>query len=113
MLVVGSHFGSNRSLDRHICTSSQPVSSGVQNPTTTMSDTIITTQIVVGGIPVEVHNHRNGINSRLPVHALFLLHGRKGSTEDVVPIAKEILEINYAPDVNRNRDLIIVAFASI
>jgi len=44
------------------------------------------------------------------VHALFLLHGRKDSTKDVVSIAKEILEINYMPDAKRNRDLIIVAF---
>ncbi|KAF8122677.1 Alpha/Beta hydrolase protein [Boletus edulis] len=75
-----------------------------------MSESVIVNKILVGGIPVDVHSHRDGSNSSLPVHALFLLHGRTLSTESVVPIAKSILEASYAPGVNRKRDLIIIAY---
>lgn len=79
-----------------------------------MSESIITTnKIFVGGIPVDVYIHPDGVNSSLPVHALFLLHGRTLSAKSVVPIARSILEISYGPDVNKKRDLIIITYVSI
>ena len=77
-----------------------------------MSEPITFKTTFVGGILVDVHSHRDSDDSSLPVYALFLLHGRKHTTESVVPIAKSILEFSYAPGVNRKRDLIILAFAS-
>jgi len=75
-----------------------------------MSESVIVNKIFVGGIPVDVHSHHDGSDSSLPVHALFLLHGRTFSTESVVPVARKILEASYAPGVNRKRDLIIIAY---
>ncbi|KAG9311766.1 hypothetical protein JVU11DRAFT_8009 [Chiua virens] len=78
-----------------------------------MSDPIIIDTFIVGGIPVDVHSHRDAVDSTLPVHALFLLHGRTDSTKSVVPIARSILEFNYEPGTARKKDLIIIAYASI
>lgn len=77
-----------------------------------MSESIIVNTHFVGGILVDVHSHRDSIDS-LPVHALFLLHGRTQSSASVAPVAKSILDFNYAPGVNRKRDLIIITYASI
>lgn len=78
-----------------------------------MSESVTVNKTFVGGILVEVHSHRDSVDSSLPVHALFLLHGRTQSTDSVVPIAKSILESNYGPGANRKRDLIIIAYVSI
>ncbi|KAH0834800.1 Alpha/Beta hydrolase protein [Lanmaoa asiatica] len=77
-----------------------------------MTESIFVNDIFVGGIPVEVHSHRDSVDSDLPVHALFLLHGRTNSTHSVVHIAKSILEINYGSGTHRKRDLIIIAYAN-
>lgn len=77
-----------------------------------MSEPVIINKIFVGGILVDVHSHRDSVDSNLPVHALFLLHGRTLSKASVVPIAKSILESSYGLGVNRKRDLIIIAYAS-
>ncbi|KAG8216433.1 Alpha/Beta hydrolase protein [Butyriboletus roseoflavus] len=77
-----------------------------------MSEPVIINEIFVGGILVEVHSHRDSANSNLPVHALFLLHGRTQSTNSVVHVAKSILEINYGPGTHRKRDLVIIAYAT-
>lgn len=79
-----------------------------------MAELITIDEIFVGGILAEIHRHRDSLDSSLPVHALFLLHGRTQSTESVAPVAKSILEVNYDPQgANRKRDLIIIAYASV
>ena len=77
-----------------------------------MSESVFVNEIFVGGILVDVHSHRDSADSNLPVHALFLLHGRTSSADSVVRIAKSILEINYGPGTHRKRDLVIIAYAS-
>lgn len=80
---------------------------------TIMSESVIVSKLFVGGIFVEVYSHRDSLNSHLPVHALFLLHGRTMSTASVAPTAKSILEMSYGlAGTKRERDLIVITYAS-
>ncbi|KAF8550163.1 alpha/beta-hydrolase [Imleria badia] len=75
-----------------------------------MSESVTINTFFVGGILVDVHTHRDSVESSLPVHALFLLHGRTLSTKSVIPTAKSILELTYAPGAERKKDLIIITY---
>lgn len=71
----------------------------------------VTTSLLIGGIPVDVYSHPSCATSSLPVHALFVLHGRTQSAKAVEPIINGILDYNYSSErVHRTRDLIAIAF---
>ncbi|KAH7882421.1 hypothetical protein F5I97DRAFT_1939454 [Phlebopus sp. FC_14] len=67
---------------------------------------IVVTQLVVGGIIVDVYSHSDGKDPACPVNALFLLHGRTSAKEDVETTARAILDLTYGPQgADRKRDL--------
>ncbi|KAG0700574.1 hypothetical protein DFH29DRAFT_1054643 [Suillus ampliporus] len=71
--------------------------------------------LVVGGLVVDVYSHPSVTDPNIPIHALFFLHGRYGSTQhrDVVTTVKAIFDVNYKSADGaspRTKDLIIIAF---
>lgn len=72
--------------------------------------------LLISGLLVDVYSHptsNSNSSSTNPIHALFFLHGRFGSTQhkDVVDTVKVIFDETYAGvSGERKKDLIIVAF---
>ncbi|KAG1726606.1 Alpha/Beta hydrolase protein [Suillus lakei] len=79
--------------------------------------------LLIGGLLVDIYSHPRStstsptIDSDIPIHALFFLHGRFGSTQHkyVVDTVNAIFDVSYAGDGiaggrGRKKDLIVVAF---
>lgn len=71
--------------------------------------------LLVAGLVVDVYSHPSATDPTVPVHALFFLHGRTGSSQgrDVVTTMKAIFDVTYGSDASpRKKDLIVVSFVS-